>query len=203
MREGRIPSRRAGTDAAVLAAVLELSPRHVLDAGCGEGWLSRQIAQENIEVVAFDGSAPLIERARAAGGARFVQLSYDDFVDDAQRVGGDFDVVVFNFSLFTADIVPILRTARSVLRRAGSLVIQTVHPLNDAEGHSYQDAWRIEDFAAMGSDFASAMPWYFRTMSSWINSVINAGCAVEELHEPHNEATGRPLSLIIIARHVQ
>ncbi|HEY0808615.1 MAG TPA: hypothetical protein VGD49_00585, partial [Longimicrobiales bacterium] len=67
----------------------------------------------------------------------------------------------------------------------------------------YQDAWRIEDFAAMGSDFATAMPWYFRTLSSWINSVINAGCVIEELREPHNEATGKPLSLIIIARHVQ
>ena len=200
MREGRIPSRRAGTDDAVLSAVLQSSPRRVLDAGCGEGWLSRRIAQEGVEVVGFDGSQPLIERATATGGAEFMQLSYHDFISNPRRFD-EFDVIVFNFSLFTADIVSILRAARDTVRESGKLVIQTVHPFNDAADHPYQDAWRVEDFATMGADFATSMPWYFRTMSSWINSTLEAGWVIDELREPLNQGTGKPLSLIVISHH--
>ena len=39
VREGLIPSRRAGTDAAILDAIAERAPRRLLDIGCGEGWL--------------------------------------------------------------------------------------------------------------------------------------------------------------------
>lgn len=201
MREGRIPSRRAGTDDAVLSAVLQQTPLRVLDAGCGEGWLARRIAENGVHVVGFDGSGPLIEKARAAGGAQFVHLNYDDFIAEPQRAGCDFDVVVFNFSLFTADIVPTIRAARDTLRRHGTMIIQTVHPFNDAEGHVYQDGWREENFSAMGSDFKTPMPWYFRTMTSWINAAVAAGFQMTELREPLNEATGKPLSLMIIAQN--
>jgi 2-polyprenyl-3-methyl-5-hydroxy-6-metoxy-1,4-benzoquinol methylase len=201
VREGRIPSRRAGTDDAILSAVMEHSPKRVLDAGCGEGWLARQMAESGIDVVAFDGSAPLIEKAQPAGGAQFKHLSYDEFVSDAARAGRDFDVAVFNFSLFTADIVPTLRAARDTLQPDGALIIQTVHPFNDAEGHPYQDGWREEDFATMDGAFRTVMPWFFRTMSSWVNAVISAGYQLRELREPPNESTGKPLSLLIIAQN--
>jgi 2-polyprenyl-3-methyl-5-hydroxy-6-metoxy-1,4-benzoquinol methylase len=201
VREGRIPSRRAGTDEAVLSAVLEHSPKRVLDAGCGEGWLARRIGEGGSAVVGFDGSAPLIEKAQAAGGAQFKHLNYDEFVAQPTRAGRDFDVVVFNFSLFKADIVPTLRAARDTLQRDGALIIQTVHPFNDAEGHPYHDGWREEDFATMGGDFGTVMPWFFRTMSSWVNAVVSAGFQVKELREPVNEATGKPLSLLIIAQN--
>lgn len=201
MREGRIPSRRAGTDDAVLSAVLEHSPRRVLDAGCGEGWLARRMAESGIDVVGFDGSLPLIEKAQSAGGAQFQHLSYDDFVAAPTRVGTHFDVVVFNFSLFTADIVPTLHAARDTLHRGGTLIVQTVHPFNDAEGHPYHDGWREENFATMGGEFTTVMPWFFRTMATWVNAVIAAGYRLEELREPVNEATGKPLSLVIIAQN--
>jgi 2-polyprenyl-3-methyl-5-hydroxy-6-metoxy-1,4-benzoquinol methylase len=185
----------------VLTAVLQQSPRRVLDAGCGEGWLSRRIAEEGIEVVGVDGSAPLIEKAQSAGGAQFIQLSYDEFISQPTRAGRDFDVVVFNFSLFAEDIVRTLSAARDTLRPGGALIIQTVHPFNDADGHPYQDRWREEDFASMGAEFTSVMPWFFRTMSTWINAVIAAGYRMTELREPLNEVTGKPLSLVIIAQN--
>ena len=37
VRERRIASRRAGTDAAIVGAVLDASPASVIDVGCGEG----------------------------------------------------------------------------------------------------------------------------------------------------------------------
>lgn len=199
VRDARIESRRLGTDAAVVDAVLEQRPKRVLDAGCGEGWLARQLAESGVDVTGFDASAPLIDRAAEVQGIRFVRAGYEEFTHDPKQLGSEYDVVVFNFSLFEENILPVLRAAHSVLRGGGTLVLQTIHPFNDAGNAEYKDGWREENFATMGPEFKTAMPWYFRTMASWLRSVREACFAIEEICEPFNPATGRPLSLLIVA----
>ena len=144
VRNGLIPSRRAGTDDAVIQAVLDQSPRRVLDAGCGEGWLARALAERGVQVTGFDGSSELVARARERGGATFLDLSYDDFIAAPKSAGSAFDVVVFNFSLFTQDIIPVLAAAKALLREDGSVIIQTIHPFNDAQDAAYVDGWRFQ-----------------------------------------------------------
>lgn len=198
VREGLIPSRRAGTDAAVIETVLDQSPRKVLDAGCGEGWLTRALAERELQVTGFDGSAELVQRARELDGAEFLHISYDEFIAEPKQAGGSYDVVVFNFSLFTEGIVPVLAAARTLLREGGGVVIQTIHPFNDAEGERYEDGWREETFATMSAAFRTAMPWYFRTMRSWLTAVRQAGYEIADVREPVDAESGRPLSLIVV-----
>jgi 2-polyprenyl-3-methyl-5-hydroxy-6-metoxy-1,4-benzoquinol methylase len=199
VREGQIASRRAGTDAAIVDTVLKRRPSRLLDAGCGEGWLSRAIARHGVEVTGFDGSSHLIETAKQSGAAHFLHLTYEDFVAHPAQAGRLFDAVVFNFSLFAENIVPVLTAARRVMQKQGSLLIQTVHPFNDAVDEHYVDGWREENFENMPGEFRTPMPWYFRTMQSWINSVIRAGFRIAELREPLDADAGRALSLIIVA----
>jgi 2-polyprenyl-3-methyl-5-hydroxy-6-metoxy-1,4-benzoquinol methylase len=196
VREKRIESRRAGTDAAIVDAVVALGAKRVLDAGCGEGWLARALSERNMDVLGFDGSGPLIERAISAGGA-FERMTYEEFVADPLRLGPDFDVVIFNFSLFSAEITDVLRAASCTLRPGGALLIQTIHPFNDVGSERYEDGWREETFASMGSGFETSMPWYFRTVESWTKSVTDAGYTLTRIREPTNPGTGKVLSLII------
>ncbi len=198
VREGQIPSRRAGTDAAIIEAVLDQHPQKVLDAGCGEGWLARALAERGLQVTGFDGSADLVQRARQTGGATFLHIPYDEFIVEPRTAGSNYDVVVFNFSLFSEDIVPVLAAAHAILRKHGSLLIQTVHPFNDAGEEPYVDGWREETFASMSDAFKTPMPWYFRTMQSWLTSVRRAGYQLTDVREPYHAETGRPLSLIIV-----
>ena len=199
VREGCIESRRLGTDAAVIDAVLAYDPKAVLDAGCGEGWLARALAERGIEVTAFDASPALIERATEAGNSvRFLQCGYDEFAASPTSIGDQFDVVVFNFSLFEEDISAVLRAAHRVLRSGGIVIVQTIHPFNDAVDAAYADGWREEKFDKMPGDFRTAMPWYFRTMGSWLSVVRGAGFTIEEVREPFNSQTGKPLSLLIV-----
>ena len=56
VRERRIASRRAGTDDAIVAAVLRTKPANVLDVGCGEGWLARALAAHGCRTVGIDAT---------------------------------------------------------------------------------------------------------------------------------------------------
>ncbi|HZG42245.1 MAG TPA: methyltransferase domain-containing protein, partial [Longimicrobium sp.] len=197
VREGGIESRRLVTDAAILRAVLERRPERVLDLGCGEGWLARSLAEHGIAVVGLDVSPELVDAARRAGGGEFHALAYEALTADPSLARGEYDAVVCNFSLLDEHPVPLLRSLRRVLRPGGALVVQTVHPWTAAGEGPYEDGWRTETFAGFGEGFAAPMPWYYRTLASWIGVVSSAGYRLTEVHEPLHPNTGRPASLIL------
>jgi len=200
VRDGSIVSRRAGTDAAIVeAAVRALPPGGtVLDVGCGEGWLTRALTALGARVHGIDASAELIEAACEEGGSYQV-LSYEAAALDSSRLGGPYDLAVFNFALLSNDVVGILRAASRRLAPGGLVVIQTAHPL--AAGPPYRDEWRVESFAGFGDGFAP-MPWFFRTFGSWIRTLDAAGLRVAEAVEPPNPETDEPLSLVLTAERI-
>lgn len=200
VRDRRIASR-ATTDAAVLAAIVRRRPRHVLDLGCGEGWLTRRLAAETgCTAVGIDGSAHLVAAAREADPAGdYRRLAFADFIATPEAVDGRYDVAVFNFALFDATAADLLAAAASRLAPGGVVVIQTLHPWTAAHG-DYRDGWRVEDFAgiaAPGEDW-KPMQWYFRTLEGWLALLRDAGLAVEDLREPR-DGVGPPLSLLLVA----
>jgi 2-polyprenyl-3-methyl-5-hydroxy-6-metoxy-1,4-benzoquinol methylase len=197
VRSGAIESRRLATDAAILSAVLERQPRKVLDLGCGEGWLVRVLAERGVTAVGVDGAAPLIEAAASAGGS-FVRLSYAELIAAPERCGEGFDVVVANFALLEKEIGPLLTALRRIISAGGWLLVQTLHPL--AAGGPYEDGWRTEDFRGFGQGAWTPMPWYFRTLASWVGVLRDAGFALETLREPVHPQERRPLSLLLEAR---
>lgn len=199
VREGLIRSRRLATDQAITEAVIHLHPARVLDAGCGEGWLARKLASHGINVTGFDGSEALIADAQQQGGGSFFCLNYGDFCARPQIVGEQFDVVVFNFALLSEDVAPILRAASEVLAPGGCILIQTLHPVEASLGERYENGWREERFAGMGEGYRAAMPWFFRTLSSWWAALRHAGLECVAFEEPLNPETGRPASLLMRA----
>jgi 2-polyprenyl-3-methyl-5-hydroxy-6-metoxy-1,4-benzoquinol methylase len=197
VRSGAIESRRLATDAAILAAVVEHRPQKVLDLGCGEGWLVRALAERGVAAVGVDGAAPLVEAAERAGGT-FVRLSYAELIAEPKRCGGEFDLVVANFALLEREISPLLAALRCIITPNAWLLVQTLHPL--AVGPPYEDGWRTEDFCGFGDGAWTPMPWYFRTLGSWVGVLQEGGFALEALREPAHPQERRPLSLLLEAR---
>ena len=197
VREGRIESRRLVTDAAVVEAVLRLRPERVLDVGCGEGWLCRRLTDEGVATTGIDASTPLVRAARTAHRGDYRVLSYDELVADPRYAGGPFDVVVCNFALLGADLAPVLAALRATLAEDGHLVVQTIHPWTQPP--PYADGWREETFDGFGEDGWTAMPWYFRTLGSWMAALTKAGFDRVEIDEPLHPETQQPASLVLLA----
>jgi SAM-dependent methyltransferase len=197
VRSGAIESRRLATDAAIVDAVLERRPRKVLDLGCGEGWLVRALAARGVTAVGLDGAAPLVDAASSAGGS-FVRLSYAELIAAPERCGEGFELVVANFALFEEDLLPLLAALRRIMTGGGWLLVQTLHPL--AAGPPYEDGWRTENFCGFGEATWTPMPWYFRTLGSWLGVLRDGGFALQALREPAHPQERRPLSLLLEAR---
>ncbi len=230
VRSGAIPSRRAGTDEAILQAIAHAPDGALLDVGCGEGWLSRAIATQRTHrrtVVGIDASAPLIAAARLAGTSdghssapstatrnepdnglinrprnepRYEHVSYAELADRAVELGAPFAVAVCNFALLDDNVADALTAIRTALSPLGTLFIQTAHPFTARGDGPYENGWREETFDAFGGRFPAAMPWYFRTVGSWVAELQGAGFVLESVAEPRSAEAPMPLSLLMRAR---
>lgn len=205
VRKQRIESRRLVTDAAVVSAILEQSPRRVLDVGCGEGWLARALSVHGIDVTGIDGSAPLIEAAQALGGGTFIAASYEEVAavhtpSSVAFVGSDFDAIVANFSILDDRAEELARALLPVLARDGRLIVQSVHPLFAGGDGAYADGWRTETFDAIPGEWSESMPWYFRTLGSWVRVFADAGYSLREIREPMYPDRPQPASILFICR---
>ncbi|HYT39987.1 MAG TPA: class I SAM-dependent methyltransferase, partial [Acidimicrobiia bacterium] len=128
---GRLdPFRTEVTDAAVMRAVGPCRDKVILDAGCGEGYLTRRFAGRGAHAFGIDRSAGLIEAAVAAGGtgprtARFLLAD----LRSLPLVTGSFDAVVCNHSLneLRYPQTAFAEFAR-ILKPGGCLVVLILHP---------------------------------------------------------------------------
>jgi 2-polyprenyl-3-methyl-5-hydroxy-6-metoxy-1,4-benzoquinol methylase len=191
-----IESRRLVTDRAIIDAVLDRNPSRVLDIGCGEGWLARRLGELGLEVTGIDVVPELIQRARERGGT-YVVASYEEVARGVP--GGRFDLAVCNFSLLGKDSVDTLCGAMaSLLEPAGTLVVQTLHPLVACGGEPYVDGWRVGSWAGCGTGFSDPAPWYFRTLGGWLSLFRDHGLRLVDLREPLHPVTRMPVSAIFV-----
>lgn len=197
VREGQIESRKQVTDRAVIDALLGRSPHSVLDIGCGEGWLVRELAGQNIRVSGIDAVPELIESARREGGGDFFVMRYEEVA--AGKLDISADAVVCNFSLLGKESVEgVFKAVPALLNPNGVFIVQTLHPLIACGELSYQDGWREGSWAGFSKEFTEPAPWYFRTLESWVKLFTDHGLQLHELREPLHPATGKPASVILV-----
>jgi len=227
MREHRDKYRNELTDPAMLRAIGEPVHMAILDAGCGEGYLSRILAGRGATVTGVDSSGKLIEAARAQRHADELQVSFDvASVDELPYADNAFDLVVCNH--LVNDLYdpskPISEFAR-VLRDGGRLVILMLHPCfynkhaerdqatNGLIASSYFETRSVEQtFEVDGLTSPAANTAWFRPLEFYTEALCKSGFVITSLTEPHPSAEQvqadswwrrgftRPLFMLLVAQ---
>jgi len=152
IREGRDAFRTYVSDPALFERLDTLDENsRILDAGCGEGYVSRRLTKQGHEVIGIDLSEPLIEHARELATTETYQVC------DVLTLPFDeqtFDVVVANFLLmeFEHPELAIQRLAK-VLRHGGRFIFQILNPrmntslsgVMKGEEDRYHETQRLEE----------------------------------------------------------
>jgi trans-aconitate methyltransferase len=158
------------------APVLELlAPKRgecILDLGCGDGILTKRIADLGCTVVGLDSSADLAASARKLGLEIVEKSAYDmDF-------GPRFDAVFSNAALhWMKDADLVIRNVAKALRPKGRFVAEM-------GGHGCVATLLnalIEELNRRGHDGRGANPWYFPTPEDYSARLAAAGFEVRSI----------------------
>lgn len=218
------------TDAAIIDAAQPLAGRSILDAGCGEGYLSRQFAHNGAGTVrGIDGSADLIEGARSAATASGLDLDYRvGSVEELPFENNSFDIVACNHLLNDlADISKPFNEFNRVLKDEGKLVILMLHPCfysahaertpanKPLSPSEYFKVRTIEQhFKVAGITSPSPVKTWHRPLEEYITTLTRANFSIERISEPHpplekmtndewwQDNFTRPLFLLIVGRKI-
>ena len=168
--------------------------RHTLEIGCGEGRVTRDLAQRGHVVTAVDVSPTLLRYAQEAdptGRYLLADAAALPFAD------GQFDLIVAYNSLMDIEDMPgAVREAARVLAADGRLCICVTHPLNDAgsfEGDAPDSPFIIRGSYLAGRAFHETFEREGLTMTfhgncyplgAYARALEDAGFSIERMREP-------------------
>ena len=183
-------------DSWMLKALGDVSGKRVIDIGCGEGRFCRLLTELGAVVTGIDLTAALIEQARNVGSKRERYLVGD--AEDLAGVADDgFDMAVSYIVLTDLlDYRRSIREAYRVLRPGGRFIVCNIHPMRSAAMNT--DGWisdRSRKLFYPVDNYTEEGPREFlwwrgpvinmhRTLSSYVSAFLDAGFALEGLHEP-------------------
>ncbi|HEX7736701.1 MAG TPA: class I SAM-dependent methyltransferase [Ktedonobacteraceae bacterium] len=211
--------------------LLDLQPGEtVLEIACGNGVFARRMARSGVQIVATDFSERLLELARARSTELAEQIEYrlvDATREDQIVALGQqrFDAAVCHQGIMDiADIDPLMRGIRQVVKPGGRFVFALSHPCFNHTGialsveESTVDGELIMSHTIRVSQYLHASPqkgiaiigqptphYYFdRPLHVLFNACFRAGLVLDGLEEPafnYPQDGSRPTHLLSWAHY--
>jgi len=186
----------------------DIKNKKILDAGCGEGYNTRLLAQKGADVTAIDLSENMIYLAQQEENKHTLGIKYKiaSFTDLSPFKNNSFDTVVSTMALMDGpDYNKAVREFYRVLKPGGNLFFSITHPCFFTPGYKRcqdeQGKWKM----VVGNYFKEEpYPYSFnftkkndrsdllqfntlkhhRTISTYINELITAGFTLKKIKEP-------------------
>lgn len=173
----------------------EVRGQTILDAGCGEGYLSRMLAHQGANVTGVDFSATMLEMAESRTSPELDVCYYHGNCESLPFLqAAKFDVVVSNMVIQDLpDYKSAIAEAYRLIKPGGAYIFSILHPCFVApvgewvkEGGQKQ-YWKVDRYFDGGRFEQRSLYktfFYHRTLSSYVTTILQNGFKLEALVEP-------------------
>ncbi|MGD2156967.1 MAG: class I SAM-dependent methyltransferase [Anaerolineales bacterium] len=184
----------------ILEMLGNVAGRNVLDAGCGEGFLSRLIAERGASVTAVDYSYKLLEIARERTPDDLEIEYLHANLERLDKLNDDtFDFVVSCVVLQDLlDYQVAVAEMYRVLRPGGTYILAITHPCFSSDAGWVKDSngkklyWKIDNYFYERGFEIPITPGsennpigFHRTLTSYYRAILDAGFIIKDLMEPY------------------
>lgn len=182
----------------MLTVIGDVTGRHVIDLGCGEGRFCRMLAERGADTFGVDLQDAFIAYALSKAGPN-ERYAQGDMQSLSTVPDGAFEIAVSYISLVDApDQRAAVREAFRVLAPGGRFVVCNMSPmatawigegpwLRDGDGtklHFILDHYASEGPRRLVFRSGHALTNFHRMLSTTISDFLDAGFRLERLHEP-------------------
>lgn len=187
----------AGEWHALKAMMPEFEGKSVLDLGCGYGWHCLYAHSQGAgDVTGVDISENMLDKAASLSegtGISYIRQPIEDFSFPESR----FHVVISSLAFhYVSDFAEACANVFRCLKPGGTFLFSVEHPVYTARAEQNwiygEDGkplhWPLDDYQSEGRRVTSFLTdnvvKYHRTISSYMNSIIDAGFTIAEVAEP-------------------
>lgn len=176
----------------LLQEVKGIAGKRILDVGCGQGILTRELAARNADVIGVDLSRNLLKLARQKELSSPLGITYvHDDAHSLERLRGQrFDVITCNLALLDIrDLQLLIEAVSKLLAPGGWWVNSLLHPCGphtDERGDlSYRDYysegyWRSPNSKSVRGQVGS----YHRRLETYLEGFLRNGFTLDAFREP-------------------
>ncbi|WP_336634208.1 class I SAM-dependent methyltransferase [Lysinibacillus fusiformis] len=175
----------------------EVDGKLLLDAGCGEGYLSRLLVKQGAIVTAVDFSQKMLDIAMERTPQQLpVQFFYGNCENLAFLADNQFDRIVSNMVLQDLeDYRATIREMYRLLKPNSTFVFSILHPCFVTPNSGWmrheqldQQYWKVQRYFYEGAyqQLAADPPivLFHRTLTSYVEAITEAGFHIEKIVEP-------------------
>jgi len=201
--DGLLPFHMLAIDA-LLGLVGDVKGRDACDLACGQGILTRELAQRGARVVGVDLSQRLLDIAQREEADAPLGATYrrDDAQTLATLADASFDAVTCNLALMDIpDFEATGSAVRRVLRPGGAFTFSITHPcivppgswwttVGEGGPGRHVRGYFSEGYATLpdAPGVRGRVGTHHRTLATYLNTLADAGFTLERIVEP--QATG-------------
>lgn len=187
----------------VVTALGEIEGLHICDVACGEGHLSRYLAQRGAQVTGVDISGGLLEQARIQTSETLPVSYLQDDVQSLTELGAQtFDAAVINMALMdVAEHQGAFGSCHRILKPGGRFVFSVLHPCFESPFDAEYPPTELSEtgefvacrvrryleegfWSSGGEGVRGRVGAYHRTLSTYLNDLLASGFQLQAIVEP-------------------
>ncbi len=172
----------------------DISEKTILDLGCGQGWLTKELTNRGAFAIGVDGSGALIERARSL----FPELTFSvaDLAAGLPDLDIKFNSIISHMVVMDIpEIKTLFNSVSQALLPGGEFFFTLPHPCffqqkshQDDIGQWFKKVTNYLTPEVRRIDSFGGHNHYHRTIDEYVTALNQAGLLVFQFHEPPHQS---------------